>query len=422
MTKNHLEVQLLGKPELRWQGRVLTSVPPKQRALIYYLAARGEAVSRHELEELLWSHGSGYSVRQALYQLRLLPGADCWLHADRNVAVEAITDLIAFEAAIKRMHHREALDVWMNARPAEGRTALLWSFEVDQAPGFTSWLEVERARIEMLFLETLECRALELEQEDALNEALVVVQMLLREDRLNESAYRMAMRLCYRKGQPEMANFYFERCRRALLEELGTQPLEETLALAHDPRVVGVYTPSGMVGVDTQSLSLRQMLEKLPDPRGRRGQRYPLPALLGLVLAALLSGKHSMRDIVRFGQTHPNLLRQLGFHHLTPPGRSALSEVLRNLNQARLREALNSTMPLSGTAEFEGYTSQTSTLSILETWALETRHSLVSGSELSQLSEWLMRLGWPGLLGQAALMAISTLTECFDTAFGLRLG
>lgn len=415
MIKAYLEVKLLGNPELRWRGRVLTSIPPKHRALIYYLAARGERVARSELEELLWGHGSSYSVRQALYQIRSLPGADDWLRVDGGVAVEAITDLAAFEAASKKELYKDALEIWLNAGPTEGRSALLSGFEFDKAQGFTTWLEVERSRIEMLYLETLESRVLELERANALTEALGVVQRLLREDRLNESAYRTAMRLCYRKGQPEMAHFYFERCRRALLEELGTQPLEETLELARHPNLSGVY-------IQPETVSLRRALEQLSDPRGRRGQRYPLSALLGLVLVSFLSGGHSLRDIVHFGQDHPSLLKRLGFHHRTPPGRSALSEVLGQLNVVRLWEVLDSAAPLPATAKPRGSPEEPNAFDLLETWASEVRRGLASGREGFQLSELLARLGWPGLIIQSILAAIRDLLENLNFWTDLGIG
>lgn len=386
MTDAYLEAKLLGKPELRWWGRVLESIPPKLRALLFYLAVRGEPVARSEIEGVFWGFKSGHSLRQALHHLRTLPGANLWLWTGQEVAVEIVTDLRTFEAAVRQGHYREALKVWADSGVPEGRSALLAGFELEHAPAFMDWLEVERARTEMLYLETLEHRALELEQVGALTEALSLTQTLLRQDPLNESAYRTAMRLCYRRGHTEEAQSYFEHCRRALLGELGVEPLEETLALAHNPGLVAHAQP--------EMLTLRQALEQLPDPRSRHGQRYPLTPLMGLVLLAFLNGAHSLRDIVRFGQDHPELLDKLGFHHQTPPGRSALSELFGNLDLPRLRETLdtNAPLPKNGASARE-----LSALGLIETWALEVRHGLQVG-ETGWLSTALERLGWSGLL------------------------
>ncbi|MBV8384698.1 MAG: transposase family protein, partial [Planctomycetaceae bacterium] len=39
--------------------------------------------------------------------------------------------------------------------------------------------------------------------------------------------------------------------------------------------------------------SLMELLEAVPDPRGARGKRYPLPALLAWAVVALLAGMTS---------------------------------------------------------------------------------------------------------------------------------
>lgn len=391
MADNCLDVRLLGKPELRWRGHLLESVPPKLRALLFYLAVRGKPVARSEIEELFWGSKSNHSLRQALYQLHSLPGAEDWLQANGAVALRARTDLAAFEVAVSGGFYKEALAVWQALLPpSEGRAALLWGFELDHALAFSDWLEVERARIEMLYLEALQHRASELEVEGRYSEALTLVQTLLREDPLNESAYRLAMRLCYRRGRPQDAQAYFEHCRRVLLEELGVHPLEETVRLAHHPGAISGHARP-------EALTLRQALERLPDPRSRYGQRYPLVPLMGLVLLAFLCGAHSLRDIVRFGREHPDLMQGLGFQQLTPPGRSALSALLKHLDLSQLRQTLASVASLPHTPE-QGASKEAKALGLIESWALELRHRL-DFTETGWLSAVLERLGWSGLVG-----------------------
>jgi DDE_Tnp_1-associated/Transposase DDE domain len=41
-------------------------------------------------------------------------------------------------------------------------------------------------------------------------------------------------------------------------------------------------------------------LAQLPDPRSRRGRRYPLPALLGIAVAAVLSGARTYTEVAEF--------------------------------------------------------------------------------------------------------------------------
>jgi DNA-binding SARP family transcriptional activator len=385
--KDFLEAKLLGTPELRWQNQMLDSIPPKLCAVLYYLCVQGKSVPRKELEELFWGSGSSENLRQALHHLRALPGAQYWLRTSPEVRVNIRSNLGFFEVATSGGHHRQALEIWRSGQPAAlGSTVLLHGFSLENVPAFDDWLEVERARIGMLYLESLESRAFELEQAGAINEALTVVQTLLHEDPLNESAYRAAMRLSYRKAQPEMARYYFERCRRVLRQELGTQPLEETMSLARNSEVAGVYTAP-------ETPTLRQAFERLLDPRARHGQRYPLAPLLGLILIALLCGSKSLRKISLFAQEHPVLLHGLGFRNRTAPGRSSISELLDQLDPLRLQAALDSVARLPDGLRIQPLTA----LELLNLWTLEVHHGLASKSSTVRLRDLIEHLGWPGL-------------------------
>ena len=46
--------------------------------------------------------------------------------------------------------------------------------------------------------------------------------------------------------------------------------------------------------------SLLEALKAVPDPRGRRGQRYPLASLLGLLLLAALAGQTTLKGMVEW--------------------------------------------------------------------------------------------------------------------------
>ncbi|MDQ3459789.1 MAG: AAA family ATPase, partial [Deinococcota bacterium] len=232
-TKNgdRLEVKLLGAPGLRWRGAAIEPATAKDLALLYYLAARPEGAARDELQELLWGVGRRRNLRQALYSLRQLAGADGWLRVGETISLEAGSDLAAFREAVRDRRYGDALELWRTAAAPRGREALLSGFALKRAPAFADWLEVERARLEAHYLDALKCRALELEEEGRYAEALSLTRTLLGEDGLNESAYRAAMRLHYRRGDIEAALSLFETCRRALAEDLGVEPLEETLEL-----------------------------------------------------------------------------------------------------------------------------------------------------------------------------------------------
>ncbi|MGH2603964.1 MAG: transposase family protein, partial [Dehalococcoidia bacterium] len=60
----------------------------------------------------------------------------------------------------------------------------------------------------------------------------------------------------------------------------------------------------------------------VPDPRSPHGRRHPLPAILALATAAMLSGARSLYAMAQWGRERladdPALLERLGL----PPGRS----------------------------------------------------------------------------------------------------
>jgi predicted transposase YbfD/YdcC len=62
--------------------------------------------------------------------------------------------------------------------------------------------------------------------------------------------------------------------------------------------------------------NLRAMLEEVPDPRARRGRRYPWPLLLTLIAAALASGQRGGRAIGQWVREHAAALAAT----LEPPG------------------------------------------------------------------------------------------------------
>ena len=88
--------------------------------------------------------------------------------------------------------------------------------------------------------------------------------------------------------------------------------------------------------------SLYDELATVPDPRGLQGLVHPLPAIMGLVVLALLSGRKSLKAIARFGRQHgPALAHALGFRRGKTPSASTLSRTLRRFDAAQLEGTLS---------------------------------------------------------------------------------
>ena len=88
--------------------------------------------------------------------------------------------------------------------------------------------------------------------------------------------------------------------------------------------------------------SLRAAFARVPDVRSRHGRRYPLPALLTLATAAMLSGARSLYAIGQWGRTQPEAVRRaLGFSGAHMPGVTTLHYVFKRLDASGFETALH---------------------------------------------------------------------------------
>jgi len=89
-------------------------------------------------------------------------------------------------------------------------------------------------------------------------------------------------------------------------------------------------------------LALIDVLARIPDPRGRRGVRHPLSAILSLAVLAMLTGAKSLVAIAQFGRDKgPALAHALGFRRGKTPATSTFSEVFRALDINAFEAALS---------------------------------------------------------------------------------
>ncbi|MBV8270376.1 MAG: ISAs1 family transposase [Planctomycetaceae bacterium] len=78
-----------------------------------------------------------------------------------------------------------------------------------------------------------------------------------------------------------------------------------------------------------------ELLEGVQDPRGARGKRHPLPALLALAVVALLAGMTSYEAFVDYGKERGGeFLRLLGFTRRRGLCKATYSRVFRRIDVA----------------------------------------------------------------------------------------
>jgi hypothetical protein len=87
--------------------------------------------------------------------------------------------------------------------------------------------------------------------------------------------------------------------------------------------------------------SLLQLLASIDDPRGARGKRHPLVALLGLAVVAMLAGQVTYEAIVQYGKERGwPLLQALGFTRRRGLCKATYSRVFRRIDVAAFEAAV----------------------------------------------------------------------------------
>jgi hypothetical protein len=86
--------------------------------------------------------------------------------------------------------------------------------------------------------------------------------------------------------------------------------------------------------------SLFDLLGQIPDPRGRRGRRHPLAAMLTTIVCAILTGSRGYRAIAQWARSqNASVWQWLGFHRKPPCANS-----FRNLLLALEPEVLEAVL------------------------------------------------------------------------------
>lgn len=239
-----LKVRIFGPIAVQDGPRILGprdfgGVKPKQVFEIL-LAARGRAVPKDRLADLLWGErlprNVGKSLESYVSVLRhclapepgLLRALVVTLPDAYRFAVEdADVDLDRFDELVERAAHARQP---VARRHLEKALALVHGELLADEP-YASWAEDLRGP----YRELLQQARLDV-AEAALGEgdfraALARAEAAVSDDRFNERGYRLAMLALYALGRQHEALEAYQHCRVALVEALGVEPMKETRAL-----------------------------------------------------------------------------------------------------------------------------------------------------------------------------------------------
>jgi DNA-binding SARP family transcriptional activator len=213
-----------------------------QHLLCYLLLRAGRPVERDQIVESLWParpSGKGrHSLATCLWRLNQI--LECprsrpqpHLAAERSIVVFNTSapywfDVEAFE--------REAALGLSGSQPREVQVEALERaldlYHGDLLDGcYDDWCEVERERLQLLFLRVLRRLQRHYRLVEAYEQGIACGHRLLTLDSLQEDVHRELMRCYVASGQRPKALAHYELCREALRRELGIEPMPETRQL-----------------------------------------------------------------------------------------------------------------------------------------------------------------------------------------------
>jgi DNA-binding SARP family transcriptional activator len=230
-----LEVSLIGPPRVTRDGRPVTFDTRKAMALLAHLALAERPRSREALCELLWpghdaEHARG-ALRRTLSALRKSIGEE-WIEtrgdsialrrgADLELDVERFRELAAGDPSTERLNEAVTL---LSGGFLEG-------FALRDSPDFDDWQIAEAGALERELTAALQRLVDRLVARGEYARAVPHARRWLQLDPLNESAHRQLIRMYAWSGDRAAALEQYRHCVRALSQELGVGPLEETMTL-----------------------------------------------------------------------------------------------------------------------------------------------------------------------------------------------
>ena len=244
---SQLALYLLGAPRLEKDGKPVEFDTRKALALLAYLAVTGQSHGRDALAALFWADYDQSRARAALRRtlsvlhkalggealeitresIGLLPGGPLW------------SDVAEFHRLLSEpaSHPHTQQEICPRCLEALGeaarcyRTDFLAGFTLRDSPEFDDWQFFHTETLRRELAGALERLTLGFAASGDYQSAIAHARRRLSLDPLDEPAHRQLMQLYAASGQHAAALRQYRECARLLGEELGVQPMDETLRL-----------------------------------------------------------------------------------------------------------------------------------------------------------------------------------------------
>lgn len=264
-----LEVSLLGRFDVRKNGvSILIPSRPAQSLLAYLILTTGIAHRREKLAGLLWPDSSEdnarSNLRQALWRVRKSLSDD---------SSPELTYLISDQISVE---FNPKSNYWLDVSVLEKQTReinapdqlmeILKLYRGELLPGFyNDWVMLERERLQAVFEREVERLLEQLNDEHRWTEMLEWGEHWLAYGQNPEPAYRALMDAYGALGNRSKVAYTYDRCVKALRDDLGVEPSERTRNL-YEQLVQGTYAiePSSTTNAASQASGQRRPSDKPP--------------------------------------------------------------------------------------------------------------------------------------------------------------
>ncbi|MEM7118185.1 MAG: tetratricopeptide repeat protein, partial [Chloroflexota bacterium] len=271
MTPPSLTISLLGHPQFSEQGRAIEGFNSnKTRALLAYVAAHAQPLSRSSLATLLWGdmpeERAATNLRKSLTNLRKLVGD--YLAITRQTVGMSETavinlDINAFQALANNVdeHHRleQAIALYQGDFMA--------GVYIKNSIEFEGWQLGLREQLRIKAIECLHLLSTRHVPWLTLEQAIGYANQLLQLEPWREETHRQLMILQARNNQMEAVAIQYARCKKILQAELGipvskeTKRLYEQLTTQHTRfQAVVPTSTTAIVGRETELATLEALL------------------------------------------------------------------------------------------------------------------------------------------------------------------
>lgn len=251
-TTVELQLALMGGLQLTLGEREITDqLSTKGQALICHLALTRRPQPRAVITELLWGdkpeEDARRSLRVELTKLRTILN-DYLLMNRQSLSFDLESrywsDVEAFEnfIALSRKPGKDIDPAPLREAVKLYRGYFLAGFDARDATSFEEWMLAQRERLHQIAVNALDALVEYYIAQRSFAAGIEYANQLLTLDPWRDTAHRQLMWLLAYSGQRNAALAQFELCRQILANELGVEPLPETVALFQQIRDMALPT------------------------------------------------------------------------------------------------------------------------------------------------------------------------------------